>query len=345
MSDHFISIVITTYNRSFYLQQCLRSIQTALSICNREEKIEIIVLNNGCTDDTQEQLMMFEQVLPLKVLHIKDNILFTRGLLKCMPHAKGRYCWILGDDDYIAGDLWQLIDYLKETDADITLINHFFYMRDNGNPKFLMKQSKSFLLNHPKNRYINYLDYFVHANHPNAFFTHIAPVIFKRDIWNRFFSQSIFEQYKHSESVHTFVFLSILKHAQIIGYFDQQLLAVRVGSSPDEWLTEEGRYNRIRMDVEYFTDMVRDVFGEKPITKHFKGVMLKKSVSVLLLGSKIRCKFSSLFYMRVLKLLYHHYKTYPFFWYAVVPVLLTPRSAFLLLYRLFLWKPKFGREK
>ena len=345
MSDPFISIIITSYNRSFYLKQCLKSIQTALSVRNGEEKVEIIVLNNGCTDDTQEQLMIFEQVLPLKVLHIKDNILFTRGLLKCMPHAKGKYCWILGDDDYIAGDLWQLIDYLKETDADITLINHFFYIRDNGDPKFLMKENRFFLLNQPKDRYINYLDYVAHANHPNAFFTHIAPVIFRRDMWNRFFSQSIFEQYKHSESIHTFIFLSILKQAQIIGYFDQQLLAVRVGSSPDEWLTEEGRYNRIRMDVEYFTDMVRDVFSEKNIIKHFKNVMLKNSVSVLLLGSKIRCKFSFLFYMRVFKLLYRNYKAYPFFWYAVVPVLLTPRKAFLLLYRLFLLKPKLGRER
>jgi glycosyltransferase involved in cell wall biosynthesis len=345
MSEPFISIIITTYNRSFFLKQCLKSIQTALSVRNEEETVEIIVLNNGCTDDTQEQLKMFEQILPLKVLHIKDNILFAGGLLKCMTHARGKYCWILGDDDYIAGDVWPLVDYLKETDADITLINHFFYIRDNRNPAFLMKESRLFLMTHPQKSYIHYSDYLAHANHPNAFFTHIAPVIFKREMWNRFFSQSISEQYKHSQSIHTFIFLSILKQAQIIGYFDQQLLAVRVGSSPDEWMTEEGRLNRIRMDVEYFTDMVRDVFDEKNIIKHFKGVMLKKSVSVLLFGSKIRCNFPFPFYIRVFKLLYHHYKTYPFFWYAVVPVLLAPRKAFLLLYKLFLWKPKFGREK
>jgi glycosyltransferase involved in cell wall biosynthesis len=344
MSDPFISIVITTYNRSFYLGQCLRSIETALSVHNGEEKVEIIILNNGCTDDTQEQLMMFEQILPLRVLHIKDNIRFTRGLLKCMPYAKGRYCWILGDDDYIAGNLWQLIDYLKESNADITLINHFFYINDNDTPKFMMK-NRSFLLNTPKNKYYNYLDYITSAKHPNAFFTHIASVIFKKELWDHFFSQSIFERYKHSESVHTFVFLSILKQAQIIGYFDQQLLALRVGASSADWQTEEGRYNRICIDVEYFTDMVRDVFGEKNIIKHFKGVMLKKSVYVLLLGSKIRHKFPLPFYIRVFKLLYHHYKTYPFFWYVIVPILLTPRIVFLLLYKLFSWNSKFSKEK
>jgi glycosyltransferase involved in cell wall biosynthesis len=345
MNDPFISIVITTYNRSFYLQQCLKSIQTALSVHNGAEKVEIIVLNNGCTDDTQEQLMIFEQLLPLKILQIKDNILFTRGLLKCMPHAKGKYCWILGDDEYITGNVSQLIDYLKETDADITLINHFFYLHDNGNPTFLMKERSSFLLQHPQKSFSHYAEYLQNARHPNAFFTHIAPVIFKKDLWDRFFSQSMFERYKHSESIHIFIFLSILKQARTIGYFEQQLLALRVGSSPDTWMTEEGRYHRILMDVQYFTDMVKDVFDEQKIIKHFKGVMLKQSISVLLIGSKIRCTFSFSFYKRVLQLLYHYYRTYPFFWYAVVPVLLTPRKAFLLLYKLILWKSKFYREK
>ncbi|MBF0329424.1 MAG: glycosyltransferase family 2 protein [Nitrospirae bacterium] len=342
MSDIFLSIGITTWNRSSYLKQCLKSIEDALTDCKGDEKVEVIVLDNGSTDDTYEQLMLFEKRLPLRILRESENICFIRGLLRCMEYAEGRYCWVLGDDEYITGSLVQLIRQLKESDADITLINHFFYIDENDTPKYMMKD-QNFLLKEPKGKYNNYEDYLKSAQHPNAFFTHVATAVFKKDLWNASFSGSIFERYKQSESMHTAVLLSILKRSKIAGYLGVQLIALRVGASSPAWQDEDGRYHRFCIDVEYFPGMVRDVFGENGIVSHFKAVMLRKSVYVLLLGSKIKHEFSAGFYIRIFRLLYRHYKTFPLFWYFIVPILLTPRTILLPAYKLFFLSSRFSK--
>ena len=110
------------------------------------------------------------------------------------------------------------------------------------------------------------------------------------------------------------------------------------------WLTEDGRYDRFVIDVQYFTDIFKDVFSEKNLVKHFKDVMLKKSVTILLFGTKLRCRFSFRFYLKLLKLLYSNYKTHPFFWYGITPVLATPRIIFSLSYKWFVKKTPSKEE-
>ena len=336
VNNPFLNILITTYNRSFFLKQCLSSIEAALSTLSRKEKVEIIVLDNGCTDDTQEVLKHFEQKIPLRLLYEKDNIGFVAGFLKCVSNATGRYCWFLGDDDYIAGRIDDLVDYLNTNDPDILLLDHFFYIYENDSFKYSMQDNVKFLLGQRKNLYVSYEDYIFDIKHPNGFFTHIAPVIFKKDLWDANFSEKAVQKHYCSHSIHIYVFLSILKNSTKIGFFDKKILSLRVGAPNEEWLTEDGRYNRILMDVEFFTDMVKSVFEDQAVIRHFKDVMLKKSVSVLLLGGKIRCNLSASFYLKLLRLLYHHYKIHPFFWYGLVPMIFVPKFAFSAAYKLIL---------
>jgi len=332
----FLSILITTYNRSFFLRQCLSSINESLKEFLSEGNIELIALNNGSTDETLEVLQLFEQKMPLTLLYEKDNISFVPGILKCISHAKGKYCWFLGDDDFLMNGIEDLIIFLREADPDILLLNHFFYTFENSKINYLMKDKQKFLFKKSKPFYDSYEDYILDVRHNNAFFTHIAPVIFKKEEWDIYFSSELVKRHFQSHSIHIYIFLSILKNSKKICFFRKQQVVLRVGASPPIWLTEEGRYDRFLMDVQYFTDMFREVFTDKKLVRHFKDVMLKNSILILLFGTKVRCRFSFHFYPKLLKLLYSHYKTHPFFWYGIIPVFLTPRIIFSLLYKWFI---------
>ena len=341
-ADPLLSILITTYNRSFFLRQCLESIKKSLVNSRYFNDVEIVLLNNGCTDDTIEITNQFKDVLPLKVLHEESTIGFDNGLLKCIDSAKSRYCWFLGDDDYIAIDnIDSLIDYIEKFVPDILLLNHYFYIFENGKATFLKKDDNGYLMNKSKDCYVSYGEYILDARHNNAFFTHIAPVVFRRDLWHQYFSKKAMERHFKAHSHHTHVLLSVLKNSKRICYFREQALvlgfAAPQGNKRSDWtLTEEERYYRFKVDIIYFTDIFKDVFREKKLVRHIKGVMLRRSVLVLLLGSKVRGKYSYRFYMKLLKLFYARYKSYPFFWYGIIPVFLTPRIIFSLLYKWFI---------
>jgi glycosyltransferase involved in cell wall biosynthesis len=339
-----LSILITTYNRSFFLRQCLESIKTSLLNSRYFSNVEIVLLNNGCTDDTIKIIDQFKDVLPLKVFQEISTIGFVNGVLKCIDSAKGCYCWFLGDDDYIALDnLDILIDYIEKNIPDILLLNHYFYIFRDGKMTFLKKDNNGYLMRNPKDCYADYSDYILAARHNNAFFTHIAPVIFKRILWHRYFSMEAMEKHDRSHSPHTHVLLSLLKNSRNICYFPKQALALCFGAPQEnnrgEWtLTEEGRYTLFEMSVIFLPNIFMDVFKEKNLVRHFTDIMLKNNVLVILLGSKVRGNFPSAFYIKLFRLLYRHYKTHPFFWYGIMPVFLTPKFIFLWLYRLFINK-------
>lgn len=340
----FLSVLIPTYNRSSFLKQCLSSIQESFKeVLNENLPIEIIVLNNGSTDNTNEVLQQFEDIIHLKILYEKDNIDFL-GFLKCISHARGKYCWLLGDDDFLIDGVKDLLLFLKEADPDILLLNHYFYTFENNEINYIMKGKQGFLFKKSKECYTSYKNYILNVRHNNAFFTHIAPVIFKKKEWDLNCSPESVERHLQSHSIHIYVFLSVLKNSKRICFFRKPQVVLRAGAPSEFLMTEEGQYQRFLMDVQYFTNMFKDVFNEEILVRHFKDVMLKKSVLILLFGTKLRCRFSRHFYLKLLKLLYSNYKTHFFFWYGIIPLLLTPRIIFSLSYKLYFLKSAVKQE-
>ena len=226
----FLSILITTYNRSFFLKQCLSSIFETLKDSITEGNVEIIVLNNGSIDDTYDVLKQFEHIMPLQILYEKNNISFVPGILKCISHAKGKYCWFLGDDDFLTDGVKDLINFLQEEDPDILLLNHYFYTFEDNKINYLMSGKHRFLFKKTEVYYKSYQDYILNVRHNNAFFTHIAPIIFKKEQWDLNFSSKSLERHLQSHSIHIYVFLSILKNSKKICFFRNQTVVLRVGA-------------------------------------------------------------------------------------------------------------------
>ena len=109
-NNTLLSICIPTYNRSEFLQENLNQILNQGKGFFSE--IEVLIGNNGSSDNTAEVLKNFPNI---KVFDIDFNNGINPILLLLSKHAKGKYIWLLGDDDIPNDGLIELIlKILKE---------------------------------------------------------------------------------------------------------------------------------------------------------------------------------------------------------------------------------------
>lgn len=97
-----LSIVIPTWNRSSSLDAALRHLLPQLESYSRE--IEIIISDNGSTDDTQNALKKVNSACPnlnIRLNRNKENLGFYGNLKICRELSIGKYLWVLSDDDYV----------------------------------------------------------------------------------------------------------------------------------------------------------------------------------------------------------------------------------------------------
>lgn len=96
-----LSICIPTYNREVTLRYCLDSILKSRS--NYLEEVEIVVSNNASDDNTLEMLKEVKNNVQNFYYYSNDNnIGFNNNLFKLTDiYAKGKFCWVIGDDDFL----------------------------------------------------------------------------------------------------------------------------------------------------------------------------------------------------------------------------------------------------
>lgn len=110
-----VSVIVPTFNRCDYLQQALNSITQ-----QTYENIEIIVVNDGSTDQTKEMLANYPY--PLKVI-TKENGGKAAALNTALPYVTGEYVWIFDDDDLAFPAKLQLQVRQFERNPDVGLIH------------------------------------------------------------------------------------------------------------------------------------------------------------------------------------------------------------------------------
>ncbi len=98
MKSILLSICIPTLNRAEYLRGLLESLKSQID----ERIIDIveIVIVDGCsTDNTKQVIKKFEKELKITSFYRDRGEGIDKDLLKCIELSKGRYCWLLSDDD------------------------------------------------------------------------------------------------------------------------------------------------------------------------------------------------------------------------------------------------------
>lgn len=91
-----LSICIPTFNRGEYLPVMLESIFKQGVF----DSVEVLISDNNSYDDTARIVQEYKARYKNLVYYKNDiNVGFDRNVLNCINKAKGKYCWILGDDD------------------------------------------------------------------------------------------------------------------------------------------------------------------------------------------------------------------------------------------------------
>jgi len=108
-----LSVIILNYNVRYFLEQCVLSVQEALSTLDAE----IIVVDNHSSDESC--LMMKNKFPNIKLIENKSNFGFPKGNNIGVEQASGKYVCILNPDTVVAEDTFTKILAFAEKQTDL----------------------------------------------------------------------------------------------------------------------------------------------------------------------------------------------------------------------------------
>ncbi len=117
-----LTIAVPTYNRSRHLAFLLGTLEHELK--GLEDQVQIMVSDNGSTDDTPAVIAQFIPKIP-SLLRCRNNINegADANLSTCYLLPKTPYVWILGDDDApLLGTLRLLLELLRQEVPDAVFL-------------------------------------------------------------------------------------------------------------------------------------------------------------------------------------------------------------------------------
>ena len=116
-----ISISVPVYNAEKYLRQCLESL-----ICQTLKDIEIVVVNDGSTDNSDMIVREYVERDSRVKLICKENGGLASARLVALQASKGKYFCACDADDWVEPDMFEKLYQLAvETDADIVMCDYW----------------------------------------------------------------------------------------------------------------------------------------------------------------------------------------------------------------------------
>ena len=128
------SVIVPVYNTQKYLKRCIESV-----LNQTYKNYEIILINDGSTDNSLEILKKYESNNKVKIITQKNHGLsYTRNV--GISHATGDYVILLDSDDFLEKDLFKVLN-LNIKNEDMIKFNYNYYF---GNGKKKSIQSVKF---------------------------------------------------------------------------------------------------------------------------------------------------------------------------------------------------------
>ena len=114
-----VSIVIPAYNAARTIDDVLRHL-----LSQPYENIEIIVVNDGSTDDTAEILKEFSRKSRVRVI-TQDNAGASAARNTGLAEAKGKFTMFIDSDDSFSDDfIVKMVDAIENNPAEIVVCGH-----------------------------------------------------------------------------------------------------------------------------------------------------------------------------------------------------------------------------
>ncbi len=111
-----VSIIVPVHNSSKYLASCIDSI-----LNQTYKNIEIIVIENGSTDNSLEILKSYESQIKLEIL---ENPGLSKARNKGIELSNGDYIAFVDSDDYIEKNMLEtLVNDIEKNNSDLSICN------------------------------------------------------------------------------------------------------------------------------------------------------------------------------------------------------------------------------
>ncbi|MFI1940664.1 glycosyltransferase family 2 protein [Streptomyces purpureus] len=121
MTEPAVTVVVAVYNTMPALTECLESLVGQSIGLNR---LEIIAVNDGSTDDSGKELDRFAARYPgtFKVIHQENSGGPAGPNNVALSQATGRYVFFVGSDDYLGREaLERMVKMADKNDSDVVL--------------------------------------------------------------------------------------------------------------------------------------------------------------------------------------------------------------------------------
>lgn len=121
-----LTIAIPTYNRSRCLSGLLSTLMPQLE---KETSVELVISDNASPDDTAEVIhRLCPESSRYRLLRNAVNIGADANFLQCFHEARGRYFWLVGDDDILVpGSVEKVRRLLGAGDYDVAFVRPYAF--------------------------------------------------------------------------------------------------------------------------------------------------------------------------------------------------------------------------
>ncbi|MCQ2014190.1 glycosyltransferase [Clostridium butyricum] len=169
-----ISIIIAVYNLENYIQECLESI-----LSQEFDNYEIILIDNGSTDNSIEICQNYSEEYPDKIRYVKlpNPTIIGRPYVYGVNNMNGEYFMnVDGDDCLENGCLIKIAEIIKKKNIDL-LLGTFNCINEKGNSNFVDAE-----FNEEKINNVSYDEAFSYLSELPNFHTFQWRFIVRRDI-------------------------------------------------------------------------------------------------------------------------------------------------------------------
>ena len=124
-----ISVIIPVFNTGQYLHKCLKSI-----IGQKNIDLEIIIINDGSTDESTEILRNYQEEFPdLITLFEQENKGMSVARNKGIEIANGKYLGFVDSDDWISEEMYSImVDKAESEGLDVVICDTADHYHDHS---------------------------------------------------------------------------------------------------------------------------------------------------------------------------------------------------------------------
>ena len=308
-----LTIAIPIYNGGKTIKRLLDCI---FSQNFSTDDVDIIICDNGSTDNTLEVIKPYED--KFRLYKNETNLGADKNFELCVTRSTSEYVWILGDDDYLKDNtINTILDKINSKSYACIFINFSLYD---------IKVKKEVV-----ERFITLKEDIV-AKGITQFLecTNIAANFLSSIIHNKAAFESInTSKYYNTHFLQFAVILDYVNDRDVLVIADP--LVINMGDSSERDVNIGGGAVKTYNNLYTIVKNAETKFLSKSERKRI-GVLMQKMLRYRILASKrLGLKVDKVF----LKELTNNFKSYPSFWLIDMPLLATPKILINLIYKLY----------